>query len=157
MLLALSVVMEMLLCPNSILKAIATCALQCAHQCAFLACFVWPECSSSAQMLWNELSEWCKTRWQLTTVCQLCKRQRGQMTAEEWFSISHLGTTWALLSLKNTPLTEFYALVQGYEMNWSWASYRWWNLSKSCFRKGPDNGIWKYLHLSKADFLKVIY
>ena len=35
------------------------------------------------------------------------------MTVEEWFSTSHLGTTWALLSLTNTPLTGLYILVQG--------------------------------------------
>ena len=67
-------------------------------------------------MLWNELSEWCKTWWQLTTKCQLCSQQKWQMTVEEWFSTSHLSTTWALLSLKNTPLTGLYILVQGSQL-----------------------------------------
>ena len=50
----------------------------CTTVYGFLAFFVWPECSSSvqSQMLWNELSEWCKTRWRLMTKCQLCSQQR---------------------------------------------------------------------------------
>ena len=81
MLLALSVVMGMLVqLAFSKFHSESNCStrsLQCHTSIPFWH-LLWPECSSSvqSQMLWNELSEWCKTRWRLMTKCQLCSQQR---------------------------------------------------------------------------------